>query len=43
MTPGEPGFLSHRHIDHRIRLALKGYIEDNQALDDGSMVDCTQA
>jgi len=42
-TPGESDFLSHRHIDHRIRLAPKNYIEGNQVLDDSSMVDYMQA
>ena len=43
MTPGEPGFQFHHHIDHRIRLAAMGYIEGNRVLDDESMVDYMQA
>ena len=43
LMPGESDFLYHHQIAHRIRLAPKGYIEDNRVLGGRSMVDCTQA
>jgi len=43
LTPGGSGFPYHHRIGHRIQLAPKGCTEGNRVLDDGSVVDCTQA
>jgi len=43
LKPGGPDFLYHRRIVHRIRLAPKGYIEDNRVLGGRSMAGYTQA
>ena len=43
LTPGESGSPSHRRIDHRVRLAPKGYTEDFRVLGDGSTADYMRA